>query len=134
LCDLCSKRTTAGDLVFQKCSGGNNRLSYLSGVGGGNFLIKKSAVHEVSRLHYALHSVRHTTGGRRTAAHRKLDQRRDDLCAFGLRKRVQESSMTSWLDHIRHPAIKNDLARDWRFIILSLPGGVGQNGQNWRDD
>ncbi len=40
-----------GDLVFQKCSGGNNRLSYLSGVGGGNFLIKKSAVHEVSRLH-----------------------------------------------------------------------------------
>jgi hypothetical protein len=39
-----------GDLVFQKCSGGNNRLSYLSGVGGGNFLIKKSAVYEVSQL------------------------------------------------------------------------------------
>src|SRR5438477_10422589 len=68
-------------------SRGNNRLSYLSGVGGGNFLIKKSAVHEVSRLHYALHSVRGTTTDR-MPAHRKSDRRRDDLCAGGLRKCV----------------------------------------------
>ena len=37
-------------LFSKKCSGGNNRLSYLSGVGGGIFLIKKSTVHEVSQL------------------------------------------------------------------------------------
>jgi hypothetical protein len=28
--------------VFEDCSGGNSRLSYLSGVGGGTFLIRKS--------------------------------------------------------------------------------------------
>jgi hypothetical protein len=27
--------------VFDNCSGGNSRLSHLSGVGGGNFLIKR---------------------------------------------------------------------------------------------
>ena len=32
-----------------------------------------------------LHSVRHTTADQ-TAAHRKSDQRRDDLCVDGLRK------------------------------------------------
>jgi len=29
------------------------------------------------------------------AEHRKLDRRRDDLCGAGLRKRVQDSSMSS---------------------------------------
>jgi hypothetical protein len=28
------------------------------------------------------------------AVHRKLDRRRDDLCGAGLRKRVQDSSMS----------------------------------------
>jgi hypothetical protein len=34
-----------------------------------------------------LRVVRHTTGDR-TAAHRKLDRRHDDLCGAGLRKRA----------------------------------------------
>ncbi|PYJ68680.1 MAG: hypothetical protein DME75_12510 [Verrucomicrobia bacterium] len=39
------------------------------------------------------HSARHTTN-RQTAAHRKLDRRRADLYAGGLRKRAQKAALS----------------------------------------
>src|SRR5262249_21984948 len=49
-----------------------------------------------SRLCARLHSARRTTNDR-TAARRKLDRRRDDPCAGGLRKRAWAVGFIDWL-------------------------------------